>query len=678
VIGVAIRKINDNGRGDREGNGQTMATRDENGGKPPQKAGGGAEPEVTVDERRTREPGGLLGHAVRAITIGLGLYILLYISTVFQIWNISLYGSHRALTYAVILFLLFVLYPARRAGPWDRVPWYDLALGLAGAGAALYAFFSWHAWLDGVGIPTWYEEILGVALVLITLEGSRRALGPAFTMVAVLFILYPILGPYLPSPLTSQQVSLSVLVQNYYFAGTSDGVFGAPMEIFTTTVAVFLLFGAFLQATGAARVFLDGAMGVAGAYRAGMAKVAVLSSALFGTISGVGIANVLVTGSLTIPAMKRMGYRPSLAGAVEAAASTGGILMPPVMGAAAFLMADILAVPYWDIAVAAFLPGVLYFLALFLIVDFEGARANLKGVPREEIPPLSQTLKLGWPLIVAIATLLIALGSYGLPVDQSALLALVVLVVLAALRPGGLRPGGALDALDRGGRLLAEIGVTGAVVGIITGGFAMTGLGSLLPQLMQSLAGDSLLVLLLLAAAAAIILGMGAPPLLVYILLASTVAPALIFSGVQPIAAHMFIFYFGLLSMLTPPVALASMIAARVAGANFWTTSIEGCRLAVVAYIVPFFFVYNPALLMQGDWTTLMRSSASAIIGVIALASGLTRYFFFRELRWWEAALMAIGGVLLFYPENNTDLIGLALLTPVLAISALELRNRAR
>jgi TRAP transporter 4TM/12TM fusion protein len=639
----------------------------------PDKAAGVVED--SSGEQRTRQLSGPVAALVRAVTIGLGLYILMYISTLFQWLDISLYGSHRALTYAVILFLLFIFYPASRKGPWDRVPWYDWLLGLAGGFCAFYAFLSWNSWLDGVGIPLWYEEIFGILLVLITLEGSRRALGSAFTLVAVVFIIYPLVGPYLPGVFATRHNTISALVQNYYFAGTTDGIFGSPMEIFTTTVAVFLLFGAFLQVTGAAKVFLDGAMGLAGAYRAGMAKVAVISSALFGTISGVGVANVLVTGSFTIPAMKRMGYRAPLAGAVEAAASTGGILMPPVMGAAAFLMSDILAKPYWDIAVAAFLPGVLYFLALFLIVDFEGGRANLKGVPRSEIPPLSATLRHGWPLLISIAVLLIALGQYGIPVDQSALLALVVLVVLSVLRPRGLRLGGIAKALEDGGKLLAEIGVTGAVVGIITGGFALTGLGSVLPQAMQSLAGDSLLILLLLAAAAAVILGMGAPPLLVYILLASTVAPALIKTGVSPIAAHMFIFYFGLMSMLTPPVALASMIAARVAGADFWKTSIEACRLAVVAYIVPFFFVYNPALLMQADWKTLIVSGGSAIIGVTAMASGLTRYFFFRMLPLWEAALMTLGGVLLFYPEWKTDLFGIALLIPTLVRSAIASRS---
>jgi TRAP transporter 4TM/12TM fusion protein len=628
--------------------------------------------------RRTRRLSGPLGLAVRVVAIGLSLYVALYISTAFRVFDITLYGSHRALAYACILFLLFMLYPASDKGPWQRVPWYDLVLAVVGVGTSLYAFWSWDAWLEGVGLPTTTEEVLGIALVIVTLEGSRRALGTAFTIVTLAFILYPLVGPYLPGVLVTRHYTISTLVQNFYFAGTSNGIFGSAMEIFTTTVAMFLVFGAFLQVTGAARVFLDFAIGVAGRFRAGMAKVAVISSALFGTISGVGVANVLVTGSFTIPAMKRMGYRPSLAGAVEAAASTGGILMPPVMGAAAFLMADILGVPYWDIAVAAFIPAVLYYLAIFVMVDFEGARENLQGVPREDIPPLGRTLRQGWYLILAIVVLLVMLGQFGIPVDQSALGAVIVLIVLATLRRGGLRLRGVLDALEQGGQLMAEIGVTGAVVGIILGGFALTGLGAILPQAMQSLAGDNLFMLLVMAAIAAIILGMGAPPLLVYVLLVSSVAPAIIKYGVSPLAAHMFVFYFGLMSMLTPPVALCAMIAARVAGASFWRTALESCRLAIVAYIVPFFFVYQPVLLFQGEASQLVHAIVTAIIGVVALSGALTRYFFIRPLPTWEAVLLGVGGLLLLYPEWISDVVGLLLLTPSTALTLVAVGRQRR
>lgn len=627
-------------------------------------------------DQRLRRLSGPMAVLARVLTIALALYILAYISTALRIFDLTLYGSHRALTYSIILFLAYLYFPASAKGPWQTVPWYDLLLGAAGFAASLYAFVSWDDWLSGVGIPTRLEEGLGIVLILVTLEASRRSLGLAFTLVAVAFIVYPVIGQYMPGVLRTQSNSLSAMVQNFYFAGTSNGIFGSPMEIFTTTVAVFLLFGAFLTVTGAAKLFLDGAMGVAGRYRAGMAKVAVISSALFGTISGVGAANVLVTGSFTIPAMKRLGYRPALAGAVEATASTGGLLMPPVMGAAAFLMADILSISYWEIAVAAFLPALLYYLAIFIMVDFEGGRDGLKGVPEDEIPPLMQTLRSGWYLIVAIAVLLILLGGFSLPVDQSAFGALATLVVLAAARPGGLRFKGFFKALEDGGRLLAEIGVTGAVVGIITGGFALTGLGSVLPQALQTLAGGNLLLLLILGAVAATILGMGAPPLLVYVLLATSVAPALIDGGVKPLAAHMFIFYFGLMSMLTPPVALCSMIAARVANADFWRTSLEGCRLAIVAYIVPFFFVYNPALLFQGVWTDLLHVAITAILGVIALSSALTGYFFIRRLRLWESLLLGVGGLLMFYPEYYTDMIGLALAAPPVILTIMEYRRR--
>jgi len=629
-----------------------------------------------VEGERARRLTGPLAAVVRYTAIALSLYIMLYVSTVLDYVGIHLYGAHRPLVFAGILFLLFMMYPATPRGA-GRVPWYDFLLAGVGMFASFYAFLSWETWTMGVSFPTPFEMGLGVAVVLISLEASRRVLGLAFTLVAALFIVYPLVGPYLPGFLATRPYSLPGLVQFFYLAGGGSGIFGTPMEIFTTTVALFLIFGAFLQATGAAMIFLDAAMGLAGRFRSGMAKVAVISSALFATISGVGVANVLVTGSFTIPAMKRMGYRPSLAAAVEAAASTGGILMPPVMGAAAFLMADILAVPYWSIVVAALLPGLLYYVAMFTIVDFEGARDGLKGVPEEQIPPLWATLKRGWYLLVAIAVLLLALGWAELPVDQSALLGLAVLVLFSALRKDGLRLPAVLDGLESGGRLLGEIGATGAVVGIIMSGFALTGLGAMLPQAMQALAGDSLLLLLVLAAIASIILGMGAPPLLVYVLLAATVAPAIIKAGVSPIGAHMFIFYFGLLSMLTPPVALSALIAARVAEANFWRTSVEACRLGIIAFVIPFFFVYQPVLLLEGDPGQLAHAIVTSVTGVVALGGALTRYFFVRRLAWWEAVPLGLGGTLLLYPEGYSDLIGLALMAPTLALTALALLRRS-
>lgn len=631
---------------------------------------------ASVGDAVTRTLSGSVGFLARALAVCLSIYVLLYISTALRLIDVTLYGSHRALTYSFIIILVFLYYPARPGRSRTYVPWYDLVLAVVGAASSLYAFVSWDAWLFGVGIPTRTEEILGAALVLVSLEASRRSLGLGFTLVVAAFVVYPMVGHLLPGVLRTQPNTFSAIVQNFYFAGTSNGIFGAPMEIFTTTVAIFLIFGSFLTVTGAGQIFLDASLALAGRYRAGMAKVAVIASALFGTISGVGAANVLVTGSFTIPAMKRLGYRPALAGAVEAAASTGGLLMPPVMGAAAFLMADVLGVPYMHVALAAVIPAILYFLAVFMMVDFEGARDGLRGVPVEEIPAAGKTLRNGWFLFVAIGALLLAMGWLGLPVDQAAFVGLAVLVILAAARPGGLRLRGSMAALEEAGKLMGALGVTGAAVGIITGGFALTGLGAVLPQALQSLAGDSLLLLLILSAVSAIILGMGAPPVLVYVLLATTVAPAIIEAGVPRMAAHMFIFYYGLLSMLTPPVALCSMIAARVAGADFWRTSIDACRLAVVAYVIPFFFVYNPVLLFEGERTDLLRAFASAVVGVIALSGALTGYFFIRRLAWWECALLGVGGLMLFSPEPTTNLWGLVLILPVAVMTLLALQRR--
>jgi len=639
--------------------------------------GATAQSDTAEGGHRIRQLTGPLAVTVRWASIGTMLYILLYVSTLFDVAGLQLYGMHRPLAYAGILFLLFMQFPATRKSPLDRVPWYDFVFAAAGVGSSLYAADSWEKWTVGVGLPTTLEQVLGITLMVVTFEGARRVLGAWFTVIGLMFIVYPLVGPYLPGILVTRHYSVSGLVQFFYLAGGGSGMFSSAMEIFTTTVAVFLAFGSFLTVTGATNVFLDVALGLAGRYRGGMGKVAVLASSFFGMISGVSIANVLVTGSFTIPAMKRMGYSPTSAGAIEAAAGTGAILMPPVMGAAAFLMADVLGMSYWSIAVSAFIPAVLYYAAIFVIVDFEGARDGMKPVPRADIPPLKGTLKRGWFLIVAIAALLVLMGVWNIPVDQSALAAIVVLVVLGALRRGGLRLSGLLKGLEDSGRFLAEIGTAGAVVGIIESGFALTGLGALLPTALQSLAGDSLFLLLVFAALASIILGTGAPPLLCYVLLAATVAPAIIKFGVLPIAAHMFIFYFGLISVLTPPVALTAMIAAQIAGADFWRTAWESCRLGIVAFIIPFFFVYQPSLLFYGNAPELAGAIVSSMTGVFALGGGLARYFFNRRIPYWECALLVGGGCLLLYPSRTTALIGLALMLPSVVMTVrLAVRRR--
>ena len=633
---------------------------------------------MVAEGPRTRTLTGVIGKVVRAVSIALPLYIMLYVSTVLDLVGIHVYGANRALVFGGILFLLFMLYPASAKGPYDRVPWYDYLLAFLGVVSSLYAFVSWDQWSYGVTLPTAQEEILALALLVSALEGTRRVLGWAFVSTGLLFLIYPLIGAWLPGLLVTPHYSISQLTQFFYLAGGGSGIFGTPMEIFTTTIAIFLVFGALLQRTGAAEVFLDLAMGLCGRFRAGMGKVAVIASALFGTINGVGAANVLVTGSFTIPAMRRMGFRPAFAGGIEAAAGTGGILMPPVMGAAAFLMAEILGMSYWSVALSAFIPGILYYVAMFCIVDFEGGRVGLRGVPAAEIPPLRRTMTRGWFLFASVAVLLAMLGYSGFPVDQSALAAVIVLVVLAMVRRERPTVRSMVDAIAEGGRLLAEIGVAGAVVGIIMSGFSLTGLGTLLPTAMQALPGDNIFVLLIVAAVASIIIGTGAPPLLCYVLLAATIVPVLVQLGVQPIAAHMFIFYFGMLSMLTPPVALSSLIAGRIAGAGFWVTSWESMRLSVVAYVIPFFFVYQPALLLVGEWQAIVLAIVTALIGVVALSGALARYLFFRPIGWIECGLLCVGGLLLMYPGSYSDLVGLALLAPSLLLTLVVLLRRRR
>lgn len=628
-------------------------------------------------EQQTRMLSGPVSWIVSILAIFLSVYVVLYISTFFDRLGIRLYGAHRAFAFSAIILLLFIIYPARSNSPRERVPWYDLLLGLSCSGASLYAALSWENWIYGVSVPTVFEEILAVVLIIGILEGARRVLGLSFALVGLAFVIYPLVGPILPGLLRTNTYSLTQLTQFFYLSGGGSGVFGTPMEIFTTTVAIFLVFGAFLQATGASDIFMRLALAMAGRFRAGMGKVAVLSSALFAMISGVGVANVMITGAFTIPAMKRSGYRPIFAAAVEATASTGGILMPPVMGAAAFLMADILSVPYWHIVVAAFLPALLYYTSIFLMVDAEGGKRALQGIDPAEIPPAGPTLLRGWYLFASVAVLLLLIGYWAFPVDLAALIAIVVLAVGGLLARGEFRPRQIVRSLREAGLLMAQIGVAGGVVGIIMSGFSLTGLGALLPIAMSAIAGDNLIILLAIAALASVILGMGAPPLLVYVILAATVAPALIRLGIPSIAAHLFIFYYGMLSMVTPPVAISVLLAARVAQTDFWGSSFEAVRLALVAFVIPFFFVFQPALLFQGTAQAIVLAMITALVGVVGLSSGLSRYAFIRSLPVWECVLLVVGGLMLIFPGLLTDATGIVLLLTTGIRTVVALRSGA-
>jgi TRAP transporter 4TM/12TM fusion protein len=565
--------------------------------------------------------------------------------------------------------LVFLLVPGSKKSPRHRVPWYDVLLAIGGAGSAFYMFLNWEQVTRFYGQPTPTLLILGSISLLTTLEAARRTVGGAVAILGGFFIVYVLFGNYFPGFLYTRGYSFSRMIGHFY---TSDGaLFGLALEIFSVVVATYVIFGQFIQVSGAGDFFLKLGIALVGRFRGGPAKVAVLASSVFGTVSGSSVANVVVDGPITINMMKGLGYRPAFAAGVEAAASNGGQIMPPVMGAAAFLMAEILGVPYWSVAVAAFLPALLYYVALYFMLDFEAAKTGLRGLEKKDIPPAFDTLKEGWFFIIPVAILLILIGHLGYNVAKSGLYCTLVLIAASYFRRDTrLGLGKIKGALEQGALAFADLGAAAGVIGIIMSAVSLTGLGMTLSSGLIETAGGHLWLLLVLTALASIIMGMGASTLLVYLVLAMFVAPAVVKMGVDPMAAHLFIFYFGCMSLVTPPVALAAYAAAVIAKADFWQTGWESSRLGIVGYIVPFIFVYQPALLLKGAAGDVVLASITAITGTIALAGAMTGYFF-ASILWWQRLLLFLASITLIYPGWKTDLVGLMLVALTLAGSRL-------
>jgi TRAP transporter 4TM/12TM fusion protein len=616
---------------------------------------------------RSRRYSGVLGKFVTALATLLGLYILLYVGDVFDYFHLNLYGAHRALVYAIVLVLVFLLVPGSKRAPRDHVPWYDVVMAVGGAGASLYMFFNWEQVTLFYGRPTPLILILGTVSLLTTLEAARRTVGSAVSILGASFIVYVLYGNYFPGFLFTRGYSYERMIGHFY---TSDGaLFGLALEIFTVIVATYVIFGQFIQVSGAGDFFLKLGISLVGRYRGGPAKVAVVASSIFGTVSGSAVANVVVNGPITINMMKGLGYRAEFAGGVEAAASNGGQIMPPVMGAAAFLMAEILGVSYWSVALAAFVPAVLYYVALYFMLDFEAAKTGLRGLEKKDIPPFFATLKKGWFFIVPMVVLLALIGYFGYDVAKSGLYATLVLIGVSYFKKETrLTPAKIKISLEQGALAFADLGAAAGVIGIIMSAVSLTGLGMTLSSGLINVAGGQLWLLLILTAIASIIMGMGASTLLVYIILAMFVAPAVVKMGVDPLAAHLFIFYFGCMSLVTPPVALAAYAAAVIAKADFWETGWESSRLGIVGYIVPFIFVYQPALLLHGSTGEVILAATSAVIGTVALAGAMTGYFFGAISRLQRVALF-VAAITLIYPGWKTDLIGLALVVVTFVIN---------
>jgi TRAP transporter 4TM/12TM fusion protein len=565
---------------------------------------------------------------------------------------------------ALALGAAFVAVRANDGAPADRVAWYDWILAAAGATVGAYVAVLYPSIAYQLGVLTWDKVGLGALAVLLVLEATRRLVGWVMVILGAAFIVYAKFAYLAPGPLFGKGASWERIAVYLYLDG--NGLLGLPLSVTAGMVVAFILFGQILYAVGGDRFLTDLALAAMGRYRGGPAKVSVVGSCLFGTVSGSAVSNVVVDGPITIPMMKRTGYPPHVAAAIEAVASTGGQIMPPVMGVAAFLIAEFLSLPYSEVALAAVIPALLYYLALFVQVDLEAARHGLHGLPAEQLPRFGAVMRRGWgfliPLAVLFYTLMIALWEAG----RAGMAAVIATIVIGLCqRQDRLTPARIAAAFVQTGRVLLDIVAITAVAGFVIGVLQLSGLGFKFSALLVDLAGGSALALLVLSAAVCIVLGMGMPTSIVYIMLAVLVGPALVRLGVSPLGAHLFLFYFGMLSMITPPVCLATYAAASIGGADFMRTGWTGMRLGVVAYVVPFVFAYHPALLMKGAPLEAALAVATAAVGVVLLGIGCAGHLF-RPLGRARRGGAVLAGLLLVPPPSGglwlaANVVGLAL-----------------
>jgi TRAP transporter 4TM/12TM fusion protein len=608
---------------------------------------------VSEEAQPTTPASVVLRWLVNIVAVAMSLYHM-YVAAFGPPEAIIFRGTH--LLFA--LTLVFLLYPLRpgRAAAWRSI---DLVLLALGYGFVLHIFLNYDYFINRIiyidDLTVW-DKFYAVVAVVIVLEATRRVIGLALPLTAIAFLIYAAFFT---------RIAPQVLMEQLYLS--SEGIFGSTLGVSASYVMLFVLFGAFMERSGTGQLFMDFAMSITGHTAGGPGKVAIVSSALFGTVSGSAVANVMVDGPITIPLMKRTGFRPPFAAAVEAVASTGGQLMPPVMGAAAFVMAEFLAVPYAQVALWAAIPAILYYVALFFAVHFDAKRYKLLGVPKSELPRFLAVMSVRGHLFVPIFIVLFGL-MLGYSAPLCALVGALACIPMALLREstrGGIGWRNVFDALVDGARNTLSVAMACACAGIVIGCVTITGLGITFTQFVVALAQNSLILALLLTATAGIVLGMGMPTTPSYIVMVSLLVPAVIKMGAIAPAAHMFAFYFAILSAITPPVALAVFAASGLAKSDLWSTGWQAVRIAAATYIVPFMFVYEPSIMMIGDWFTILTSTASAIVGVMCLAAGLQGWLL-RLATPWERVVLVIAAFLLIKPGYISDAFGLVLLAVVL------------
>lgn len=577
----------------------------------------------------------------------------------------------------VVLFLVLVMVFTKQMMK-ENLKWYMkiilVLLLLLSSWSILYQVVNYRKVAVSMGSVTTYELILGIILIVSLLIATKLSVGWPIVIISVLFILYARYGYIFSGSLGHRGYKWTRIVS--HMVTNTSGIFGTPLGTASTMVVSFIVFGAFLEASGGASFFMDLAIALTGKSKGGPAKAAVVSSALMGTISGNAASNVVTTGTFTIPLMKRIGYDSHVAGAVEAVASTGGQIMPPVMGAAAFIMAELIGQPYGTIALAAVIPSVLYYISVFFMVHFEAVKKDVQCMETSEIPNLKETFRLNWHTLLSIIVLVTTL-IMGFSAVKAALFGTVTAIVCSYFRKHTrITPVKFYKALLSAGRAVVTVGIACGCAGLIIGSVSLTGLGLKISSMIISASGGHLIIALILTFIALFILGMGMPTAAAYIMVATLVAPGLVEMGLTRIGAHMFCLYGAVLSAITPPVALAAYAASGIAKANPMKIGFTAIKFGIVAFIVPFFFAYQPALLWIGDTGEIVLSIVTAIIGVILLSAGIQGYGICPVQ--WPFRILAIGGALLMmYPGVATDLIGLGICL-IVVISQIITRRRLK
>ena len=555
----------------------------------------------------------------------------------------------------LIILMGFLIYPSKKGDQKvNHMPISDIIFMIVGVGSFFYFTFNVNQIINQGTRFTWFQIVIGILAILALIEVTRRCVGLPILIVAGVFIVYA-----LAYGLTNPEFfgRLRYLVRNLFY--TKEGIFSTPVNVCSKYIVVFIIFGAFLERTGISNFFIDLANCIAGRFAGGPAKVSVISSALCGMVSGSSVGNTVTTGSVTIPMMKKTGYKPEFAGAVEATSSTGGQIMPPIMGAAAFLMADFVGVPYSSIIGRAILPAILYFAGIFISVHLEAKKLDLHGMPKEQLPKAKKLVKKIY-LLLPLVMLVVWVSGNFMTMQKAASLAIVLTVVVSLFnKDNRITPGKILEALEAGGKSAITVGAACGVAGIISGTITMTGLANDIINAIVSVAGDGLIIALILTMLCCIVLGMGVPTTANYCIMAATTAPILIRMGVPVMAAHFFVFYFGIVADITPPVALAAYAGSAIAKSNPMKTAFNASKLAVAAFIVPYMFCFNPAMLLI-DTTAIqvVQIAITAFIGIFALAAALEGYCF-ANMNAVIRIVIAAGGLLLIHPALATDLVGL-------------------